>query len=255
MPARSSHRALGRADQNRLRAALDQLPPAIAYLRDPILAMAREDQELLTCGEADTDVIVEALRASAGSNFSDHATRAADQLRQWLETQQEANSKWAGPAWFVEGFLRGCELFQADLNNPLPPRRIPSGLERVTLDIPEGMKSKLYARGLELTRRGVQIVVSELDEDDFKSHQEAYVRPLPGNAGPHLRNEIHPPFQVGLGRGLKVITRHVESGLPVMIFYVLKFPTAYVQFAVFSKKMRGDNLEQYEPILASLRCK
>src|SRR4051794_39213902 len=162
---------LARADKAKLTAALDQLPESMAYLRAPILNIARQDQDLLGCGEADPTAIIKALRARAEGDF----VESADQLREWISSTfpaGEANSPWAGPIWFVEGFVRGCDLFGADAGReipepPKPPKPPAAGLKSIELDIPAAMKAKFYAGGVEVNDRNVKLFVIELEDHTY----------------------------------------------------------------------------------------
>src|SRR5215472_4638470 len=114
---RSSKR-LSKRDANRLSAALDDLPPEIAWLRDPILAISKQDQDLLGSGEADTNLLASALRQNSKGSLEEEAATAADLLQGWIEGQEGNESAWAGPVWFVYGFLRGGQLFATDEEEP-----------------------------------------------------------------------------------------------------------------------------------------
>lgn len=105
---------LGLVDTKQLKQALDGLPAEIAYLRKAILAIAKQDQDLLGSGEANTDSIDKAVRKAAGSGAAGAvAVSHADMLRAWLMTLPDHEGAWAASAWFVEGFLRGFDLFGA----------------------------------------------------------------------------------------------------------------------------------------------
>ncbi|MGE5609730.1 MAG: hypothetical protein ACM359_10785 [Bacillota bacterium] len=109
---RSAAAGLKRADKTRLSDALMKLPPDLAYLRKPILAIAKEDQDLLGAGEADIGPLVKALRQRAGKTaIAAAAIRDADALSVWLKAMPDHTGAWAVPAWFVEGALRGASLF------------------------------------------------------------------------------------------------------------------------------------------------
>ncbi len=106
---------LGRADRARLTRALDGLPPAIAYLRSAITAIAKQDQDLLGSGEADISSIERSLRKVAKADAIRPTARAhAEVLHQWLAALPDSEGVWAAPLWFVEGCLRGSALFGAD---------------------------------------------------------------------------------------------------------------------------------------------
>jgi hypothetical protein len=109
---RSVAGGLGRADKARLSAALEGLPPELAYLHKPILAIARQDQDLLGSGEADIGPIERSLRkvAKAGA-IARTATAHADALHRWLTALPDCDGPWAGPIGFVEGVLRGYAQF------------------------------------------------------------------------------------------------------------------------------------------------
>ncbi len=102
-------------DKARLIAVLNKLPLDLEYLRKPIMTIAKEDQDLLGSGEADTSPIERALRKAAGqSGIGSTAAAHAEVLRTWLEALPDRDGAWAGPVGFVEGFLRGRALFGDD---------------------------------------------------------------------------------------------------------------------------------------------
>lgn len=103
---------LGRADRRRLKEALSGLPPEIAYLRRPILALAKEDQDLLGSGEGDIRSIERALRRnSKPGSIKIIAKYDAELLHGWLVSLPGHDGAWAAPAWFVEGVLRGSAIW------------------------------------------------------------------------------------------------------------------------------------------------
>jgi hypothetical protein len=112
---RSTNGRLTRADQSKLNAALGGLPSPISYLRRSISAIAKQNQDLLGSGEADFGPIEKALLKNAKPGAIGSVSDAhADILRKWLTTFSDHSEPWAGPAWFVEGFLRGYRLWGSD---------------------------------------------------------------------------------------------------------------------------------------------
>jgi hypothetical protein len=106
---------LRRKDETRLKAALQGLPPTIAYLRLPILAIAKEDQDLLSSGEGDISPLVKAFKKHVKKgDIALVADRDAGDLHAWLEGLPGNDGTWAAPAWFVEGALRGASIFTDD---------------------------------------------------------------------------------------------------------------------------------------------
>jgi hypothetical protein len=103
---------LNRADKARLSKALTGLPPELAYLRKAILAIAKQDQDLLGSGEADIGPIQRSLRKVAKSgDIKRTAAGHAEMLHRWLIVLPDSDGTWAAPLWFVEGCLRGCALW------------------------------------------------------------------------------------------------------------------------------------------------
>jgi len=94
-----------------LASALKSLPEELKYLRDPILTIADEDQDLLGCGEVDTTLLAEAIEKQAVSHPSGFAAIQAKGLEEWLNKNSSKNDKWAGPVWFVMAFLMGYDMF------------------------------------------------------------------------------------------------------------------------------------------------
>ncbi len=87
---------LGRADTARLKGALDGLPPEIAYLRRPILVIAKEDQDLLGSGEGDIAQIERALRKTAKRGEIESVALAhAKLLHEWLLSLPDYEGAWA----------------------------------------------------------------------------------------------------------------------------------------------------------------
>jgi hypothetical protein len=104
--------AMPSADRMRLKRALDGLPQDIAYLGSAILSLANEDQELLRSGEADVDAVGRALERIAKPKMLQATANAHGQiLHEWLLSLPDHNGAWAGPAWFVEGVLRGRAIW------------------------------------------------------------------------------------------------------------------------------------------------
>jgi len=247
---------MSKRDRARLATALDGLPPQIAHLRRPILDIARQDQDLLGCGEADTTLLESAVwEGDAGKEFDCEA--AANALHLWLEGQVEHRSAWAAPVAFVEGFLRGLQMFGE--GNPPPPRpKLAMGLQRIAMDVPAKMKTKLYAEGVAYSNREVQIIIGELSDDGYRIRLEGYTQtfqlkkwPRP----PHLRDEIDANFKIGLASGVRFTSRHVETGLVVMSQYLLVVGVVKVEVGLFSRNLVGSDLSKYEAMIGSLRCK
>jgi hypothetical protein len=109
---RSINGGLSSIDKVRLNSALDELPFEIDGLRKPILAIAKQDLDLLGAGEADTVSIERTLRKTGKAKaIGLSAAAQADILRKWLTSLPDHNGAWAAPAWFVEGFLRGYDAW------------------------------------------------------------------------------------------------------------------------------------------------
>ena len=97
-------------EKRRLAKALEALPEELMYLRDPILAMADEDQEMLGCGDVDTGLLAEAFQRQAVSHPGSAAVRA-EELKQWLLGFSNPEAAWARPIWFAQGFLMGYHVY------------------------------------------------------------------------------------------------------------------------------------------------
>jgi hypothetical protein len=246
-----------RTDQDRLSKTLVSLPASLAFLRDAIMDIAGQDQDLLGCGEADTDAIVAAMRTRATAL---DPVDAAEALHIWIESLPDPNATWLGPAGFVEGFLRG--ITRTDLAAPMPWRPVAAGLERIALDIPSDMKTKLYVRGLELRNRDIQIIIAEVDEGDFerrmnirKNPPKPLPLPLPWPQPTTFVEEADLHFRIGQASGSRFISRHPESHLPAMSDYLLKLSGVNLQISFFTGKKKGFDFGKYEPLLATLRLK
>jgi hypothetical protein len=103
---------LNRADKARLGVALHSLPLELRYLHKPILAIAKQDQDLLGSGEADIGPAVRALsKIAQPAEIMTVAANHSRLLREWLEALPDYGDSWAAPAWFVVGALAGGVLF------------------------------------------------------------------------------------------------------------------------------------------------
>ena len=98
-------------DKARLVKALASLPESLEYLRDPILALADEDQDLLGTGEVDTAMLAEAIDRQAAVQPSGFAASQAEALEQWLTDHATRDAAWAPLVWFVAAFLTGYGMF------------------------------------------------------------------------------------------------------------------------------------------------
>jgi hypothetical protein len=252
---------LGKRDRARLTAALDQLPPELAFLRDGIVDIARQNQDLLGSGEADLNVIGKAIEGPDGANEVLRSEAAAERLRAWIEGFEDHQAPWAGPVFFVEGVLRGAGMFGADglpaSVPPAPPAAV--GLRYLVLDLPAEMKmrQKLYDGGVELKNREVDMFVIEFNEEQYHIRREGYTRTLPPDwpRPPHLREERDLDFQIGSARGIRLTTKHVESGRTTMLDYLMAIDGVKVEVSIFSRKNAGGDLDRYEAMLTSLRLK
>jgi hypothetical protein len=104
--------AMRRADKLKLKNALDGLPPEIAYLRRPILALPSEDQDLLGSGEADVESVGRALEQVAKPESIEATANAHAQiLHDWLMSLPDLSGAWARPIAYVEGVLRGRAIW------------------------------------------------------------------------------------------------------------------------------------------------
>jgi hypothetical protein len=99
-------------EKARLASTLKSLPRDLKYLRDPILAIADEDQDLLGCGEVDTTLLAEALEKQAASQPKGFATKHSRELKKWLKNNTSKNDTWARPVWFVMAFLVGYDAYK-----------------------------------------------------------------------------------------------------------------------------------------------
>jgi len=99
-------------EKARLASALKSLPKELKYLRDPILAIADEDQDLLGCGGVDTTLLAEAIEHQADLQPRGFATKHSKELEKWLKSNTSKNDKWAEPVWFVMAFLIGYDVYK-----------------------------------------------------------------------------------------------------------------------------------------------
>lgn len=99
-------------EKARLASALKSLPQELKYLRDPILAIADENQDLLGCGEVDTTLLTKAIEHQVISQPKGFAAKHSKELKKWLKSNTSRNDKWAGPVWFVMAFLMGYDMYK-----------------------------------------------------------------------------------------------------------------------------------------------
>lgn len=183
------------------------------------------------------------------------AAVVADALHQWLEETADLSCPWATPAWFAEGFLRGLDIFGADAA-PRPAAAPPElGLRQIAMTIPEDMKTKQWAQGLELSNRDARIIVCEQNDEMHEMRRAGLLcPPLPGWPRPsHLRDELDRDFTVGELLGLRLTSYQVETGLPIIVTYMLTMPAVALEIGVFSRKKRGSDLHKYEALLGTIR--
>ncbi len=93
---------------------MESLPKTIRYLREPILAIADEDQDLLGEGEADTTLLAQAIKQQGSMHSEGFAGEHAEALERWLQDVATPEKGWAAPAWFVQAFLMGYEMFDME---------------------------------------------------------------------------------------------------------------------------------------------
>lgn len=98
-------------EKARLASALRSLPEELKYLKDSILAIADEDQDLLGSGGVDTTLLADAIEHQADLQPSGFATNQSKKLEKWLKSNSSKNDMWAGPVWFVMAFLMGYDVF------------------------------------------------------------------------------------------------------------------------------------------------
>jgi hypothetical protein len=177
-----------------------------------------------------------------------------------LEEVPGTDRPWAAPLWFVQGFLSMTgELHSTELVKiETPPSE---GLERTTIEVPAGMKVKLWKSGIELTDRKVRAFVIEHDEDAYAVRMEGLLRqaspnwPPPGFPRPPHIQELDSDFAVGNLRGVRLTTRHNESSLIVMRNYLGRVGKVPLEVSLIAKKPTGDELETYEKFLRTLQEK
>lgn len=103
--------AMRAKDKARLAKVLESLPDNVKYLRDPILAIAEEDQDMLGSGEVNTTSLVQSIEQQAASQPSGFASAHAEELEEWSRGVATPEATWAGPLWFVQAFLMGYDMF------------------------------------------------------------------------------------------------------------------------------------------------
>jgi hypothetical protein len=248
---------LNKRQKQQLAATIAGLPAPIAQLREVILLAAEQDQELLGAGECEPE-LMDAIVAAGGDSVSTiHSEETADLLGNWLEGLAVKEKPWLAPAWFIEGVLRGISMFGKGGEVATKPPKIRWGLQQVEMEIPPGMKTKVYNCGIELKKRGVQIIVGESTELEWEIRfPKRNAPPLAQWAQvPHLRSEIRWDLSIGCWNVCRTITRHAETSLPVMCQYFLTSSNVKIEASIFSKKTNGSDLLQHESILATIRPK
>jgi hypothetical protein len=62
-------------------------------------------------------------------------------------------------------------------------------------------------------------------------------------------------FKIGQASGVQLVSRHVETGLPVISNYLLTMGDLRVEVSFISRNNRGGDLSKYEEMLATIRVK
>jgi hypothetical protein len=99
-------------DRAHLMKALASLPRALVYLREPILSLARQDQDLLGCGEADTTQLTMAIKIETTTRRSPFTVADAQELMRWLNARDDSAGAWTAPIQFAHAFLLGYDAFR-----------------------------------------------------------------------------------------------------------------------------------------------
>jgi hypothetical protein len=248
-----SRGGLNKADAARLREALGGLPEPLVYLRDAILDIAKQNQDMLGCGEADTKVFHRSWSKHAAADPAVDADADAEALQEWSD-QHGRDNIWLGPVWFVVGLLRGISMYGAggddedDVDEVLPPK--------VSLTVPANMKGKQSAYGWEINDRTVMIAVTPIDADLCRQMAEQYaaVAQMRLPETPEMANEVSKSFTLGSALGTRLVQTFQGNKKPFSACYALAVPGGHAIVQMVAKgRKKGIDLAKIEPMLATVR--
>jgi hypothetical protein len=150
---------------------LDDLPEALAYLRQPAEDIAVQDAELLGCGEADLTTFENAIHTEMAGLPTDGAEIRCSQhlqlLQDWLDQQESHDDPYILALYFLVGPLAAAYevVLPSDdgADRWAPPfrPRIP------TLDLPKQFSFTLRANDRLFTDGEVELVVQEIDGKSY----------------------------------------------------------------------------------------
>jgi hypothetical protein len=237
-------------------AVLEDLPVELSYLKKPAIDLAKQPEDGLLAGVANTEVFEQALRAEmAALPPAEVETRCAKHkalLVRWLEDRGGEDSGALRALWFLVGFFEASQDIidpyadddtARDIFNPRP----------VTVEHTGGLpvdRTKLFTT---IVDGDTRITVQEIDRRTCEILSEQFKEPRHETVLASGET-IYPQTQVGfaLSHGTKnVVVR--KSKKPFMdASYLLAVPGGYVSVRISNPRATFDET-QYDAIVASIR--
>lgn len=160
---------------------LDDLPEALAYLRQPAQALAAQDAELLSCGEADLTTFHNALRAEmAGLSTAEAEIRCSQHLellQDWLSRQKSQDDPYILALHFLVGPLAAAyevvSPFDDDADRLAPPFRP----RMAALDLPAQFSSSQRADDTVVSDGKAELIIREIDEKSYHNLTQEFSSP------------------------------------------------------------------------------
>jgi hypothetical protein len=266
--------ALRKSQREKLSAALQELPPHLAYLRQPVLDAATQDQELLACGAGDPGSFEQAWKRrvveAAVDDVAELAAAEARDFRDWLEREGDNNAGWLSPAYWVEGLLLGIGMFASsgdEAEAEIPKHLQPCPFD---IDVPPGMKATRDGSGVVIKGRHVLITVADpalpvgMSVEEFERQLRNPPKaelPEQFRQPPEFSHEFLEGVRFGSISGFGTTSSY--EGRTFAAMYMLKLEDGgYVGVRIVEKSPgsgkkwsppRGLDLGMFTPMLASIR--
>ena len=243
----------------KLETILLSLPAEIAFLKEAILSLARQSQAALEDGDADLSEVVPVLRAHAEAPARDERVQKHRQhteaFRAWLDARSEGDSL-LGPAWTLLGVM------QAGVPDKPFPSEPPPPTERFAVDVPDGMKITYHKYDVSVKGKGVQIIVTPVDDVGAKlarrqaawSIERVEEPKMPWNQHPGRPVPVFAEIDWGLIQGLRTLWIDRSSRDVDGANYLLDIGANHANIMVGStRKNKPIDVTLVESILRTLR--
>lgn len=235
---------------------LDDLPEALAYLREPAKDIAAQDVELLGCGGADLTTFENALRAEmAGLSTGEAELRCSQHLQvlqDWLSRQESQDDPYILALHFLVGALAAAyevvSPFDDDADRLAPPFRP----RTAAVDLPQQFSSTQRAENTVFTDGEVEFVIREIDEKSYRNLTEEFSRPRRKSTTSDGAT-IYPQSKISLSNanGTKNVVEIGDQQPRKEVTYFLEFQDS---FAMVRLTLPGVDLNEreLEPMLDSI---